>query len=59
MTDKEKTIVEKLNDPVYTVDYLETWLNRNDNVFINAPAALQEMGVKGFYTAVQRIADME
>ena len=52
MTDKEKKIVRGLNHPLYNVKYLEEWKDREDNVFINAPAALQSMGAKGFYDAV-------
>jgi hypothetical protein len=56
LTDCEKGIVRGLNDPIYTVDYLEHWINRNDNVQINAVAALSAMGAKGFYAAVKRLA---
>lgn len=59
MTAKEREIVERLNHPVYTTDFLEEWIQRNDNVFINAPAALQAMGAKGFYEAVKQIAKNE
>lgn len=41
----------------YTVDYLEAWINRNDNVETNAVAALSAMGVKGFYRAVRLMAN--
>ena len=59
MTAKEREIVERLNHPVYTMDFLEEWIQRKDNVFINAPAALQAMGAKGFYEAVKQIAKNE
>ena len=48
MTDREKEIVKGLNHSLYTVEYLEEWINRNDNVFVNAPAALQAMSAKGY-----------
>lgn len=35
---------------------MEEWINRNDNVFVNAPAALQAMSAKGYYEAVKRMA---
>ena len=57
MTDREKEIVKGLNHSLYTVEYLEEWINRNDNVFVNAPAALQAMGAKGYYEAVKRMAE--
>lgn len=57
LTAAEKKLVEELGDTIYTVDYLETWINRNDNVEINAVAALSAMGAKGFYRAVQLMAE--
>ncbi|MBO5094930.1 MAG: hypothetical protein J6C33_11335 [Lachnospiraceae bacterium] len=59
MTDREKEIVRKLNHSLYTVEFLEEWIARNDNVFVNAPAALQAMGAKGFYEAVKAMAESE
>lgn len=59
MTAKEREIVERLNHPVYTTDFLEEWIQIKDNVFINAPAALQAMGAKGFYEAVKQMAKNE
>lgn len=59
MTTKEREIVERLNHPVYTTDFLEEWIQRKDNVFINAPTALQAMGAKGFYEAVKQMAKNE
>ena len=56
MTDREKEIVRGLKHPLYTVEYLEEWINRNDNVFTNAPAALQAVCAKGYYEAIKRIA---
>lgn len=55
MTDREKEVVRELNHPLYTVDFLEEWKDRDDNVFANAPAALQAMGANGFYEAVKRM----
>lgn len=56
LTEAEKDIVRKLSHPLYTVDFLEEWINRNDDVSINAVAALQACSAKGFYEAVQLIA---
>ena len=36
MTEQERQIVRELGHPLYTVEYLETWINRNDNVMCNA-----------------------
>ena len=58
MTDAEKLIIELMGDRLYTVEFVEEWLRRpSESVFINAPAALQQMGVDGFYTAVRRMAE--
>ncbi len=59
LTERQKDIVARLNDKLYTVDYLEEWLNRNDNVYINAPAALSAMGASGFYCAVTAMERLE
>ena len=53
LTSKEKAIVKNLNSALYTVEYLEEWINNNDDVFSNAVGALTAMGAKGFYDAVQ------
>ena len=57
LSDKEKEIIGMLDDSLYTVEYIEEWINRNDNVFVNAPSALSAMGAKGFYQAVKRMAE--
>ena len=53
LTSKEKAIVKNLNSALYTVQYLEEWINNNDDVFSNAVGALTAMGAKGFYDAIQ------
>lgn len=53
MTDQEKEIVKDLNHPLYTVEYLEEWIDRNDSVSVNA---LQAVGARGYYEAVRRMA---
>lgn len=57
--DREKAIIEKINHPLYTVEFLEEWTQRDDNVFVNAPAAIQAMGAKGFMAAVKYLARAE
>lgn len=59
LTEKQKEIVRRLNHRLYTVEFLEEWLSRNDNVFINAPAALTCMGADGFFAAVEMIEKLE
>lgn len=53
MQQEEKNLIAKLGSEYFTVEHVEHWINRNDNVFINAPAALIAMEAKGFYAAVQ------
>lgn len=55
ISDKQKQIIRKLDHKLYTVEFLEEWLNRSDSVFVNAPAALQAMGADGFFAAVKMI----
>lgn len=55
MNDREKKMVRELNHPLYTVEFLQEWLERKDNVLVNAPAALQAMGAKGFYEAIRKM----
>ena len=50
MTEQERQIVREL------VEYLETWINRDDDVMCNAVAALTAMGAKGYYDAVKMMA---
>lgn len=54
----EIEIIEELNHPLYTVEFLKEWVGRNDNVVVNAPAALQAMGANGYYEAIRRIAEI-
>lgn len=55
LMERQKQIIKKLNHPLYDVEFVESWINRKDNVFINAPAALQACCVGGFYEAVMWI----
>lgn len=57
LTKEEKEVITMLNDPLYTVEFIEEWVNRDDNVFTNAPAALQCMSANGFYRAVKGIVE--
>lgn len=59
ISDKQKEIIRKLDHKLYTVEFLEQWLNRSDSVFVNAPAALQAMGADGFFAAVKMIEKLE
>lgn len=60
LTDAEKDAIQRIGDKLYTVDFVEEWLDRPaENVFTNAPAALQQMAVAGFMTAVRRLVAIE
>ena len=56
LTEPEKQIIDELNDKLYTAEFVEEWINRDDNVIINPFAALQAMGAKGYHQAVKRMA---
>ena len=58
ITNYEKELIAELNHPIYTVEYIEEWINRNDTVDINAPAALMCMSAVGYYEAVKRMASL-
>lgn len=58
LSEEERQLVESLKNSLYTVSFLEEWINRNDNVFVNAPAALQAAAAKGFYQAIHRMSEM-
>jgi hypothetical protein len=49
----ERKLVLALNDDVYTVDFLEEWLNNTDTVFENPVAAMQCATAEGFYCAIK------
>ena len=59
ISEKQKEIIKRLNHSLHTAEFLQEWLNRRDNVFVNAPAALQAMGASGFYDAVKQIEKLE
>lgn len=48
LSDKEKEIIGMLDDSLYTVEYIEEWINRSDNVFVNAPLHYRQWEQKGF-----------
>lgn len=51
----QKRLVENLGDETYTVAYIEEWMNRQDDVISNAPAALTSMGVHGYLRAIKNM----
>ena len=57
LSEKEKKVIERLGDPLYTPEYIQEWVNRDDNVMINPAAAMSAIGAKGFYTAVKDIIE--
>ena len=59
LTIKQRAIIERLDHSIYTPEFIEEWINRNDTIDENAPGALQAMGAKGFYSAVFAIEKLE
>lgn len=59
MSEKEKEIVTEFCHPIFTVEYLEKWINRNDSVCLSPVSALQIAEAKGFYEAVKLLAREE
>jgi len=53
LNDKQRQVIEWLNDSIYTVQYIEYFINQKDvNTFNNAPAACIISGCYGFLSAV-------
>lgn len=59
LTDSEKEIVNRLNDSLYTVDYLEEWINRREDINVDCVAKFFVMLAKGYYLAVRNMAELE
>lgn len=60
LTDRERQVIKKLDHGLYTVEFVDEWLSReSENVFMNAPASLQRMGVEGFMSAVRSLCRLE
>ncbi len=55
LTKEEKELIERLNDPLYTAEYVEHWINKDDNVMANPIAAMQAMGAEGYHKAVKNM----
>ena len=53
LTPRQRELIERLNHPVFTPDYIESWIGRNDDVSVNAPAALSAIEAKGFFAAIR------
>lgn len=57
LTEIEKQIINELDHPVYTVEFIEKWINREP--IINVVSSLTIMGVHGYYEAVHRMAERQ
>jgi len=60
LTPNQRAIIERLNHPLFTVEFIEEWLKSDTDVYTNAPAFLSAIGALtfsayGFYTAVKAI----
>ena len=58
LLEAEKNLITELHHPLYTVEFVEEWVNYKGNVFINTLASLQSMGAMGFYQAVKSMIRM-
>lgn len=56
MMDKPLIMVNTENYPKFCDNRCNNISCKKHFVFINAPAALQAMGAKGFYTAIKQLA---
>lgn len=59
MTEIERKIVEELNHPLYTPEFIADWEGWSENPMSNVPAALQAMASHGFMEAVKQIAKQQ
>ena len=59
ITEEEKTIIRNLNNSMYTVEYIEEWINKDDDVKINAVAALISCVAKGYYGAIKDMVKLD
>lgn len=59
LTELEKQIVNELDHPLYTVDFIEDWINRQPDILTNTVATLQLMTVVGYYDAVHQMAERQ
>ena len=59
LTELEKQIINELDHPVYTVEFIENRINGQIDILTNAVASLRLMGVIGYYEAVHRMADRQ
>lgn len=59
LTEEQKEVIQKLNHPLYTVEYLQAqeWVDfdRNDNIFVNTPMAFKATAASGYLAAVDSI----
>ena len=59
LTENEKQVILKLNDPIYNAEYIEQWVNEKADVQANGIGALCVIGAKAYLTAVQNMIKSE
>ena len=57
LTELEKQIIDVLDHPVYTVEFIENRINGQIDILTNPVASLRLMGVIGYYEAVHQMAE--
>lgn len=59
ITEVEKDMINRLAHPLYTVGFLEEWLNRDEDVREGTMGALPAMSAKGYYEGVRWMVKYE
>ena len=60
LSKEEKELIDRLDHPLYTVEFIKEWLDiENNDVMTNPIAALQCMSANGFYEAVKSMLKIQ
>lgn len=57
LTASQKDLIKKLNHQMYSVEYIEQWINYNDKS--NIVGRFIAAGALGFYSAIQKMEQMK
>ena len=53
LNERQLRIVRKMNHPLFTVEYIEDWINRNPDWFVGLGPRMFHTRVMGFMDAVR------
>lgn len=59
LTEHEKQIINELDHPLYTVEFIENRINGQLDILTKTVATLRLMGIIGYYEAVHRMAERQ